>query len=258
MRLMLILAGLLLAWGSASGEVPAVPALPAVSVPFRSGEIAVDGNFGDAGWEKAAKIELAALPLNHQSSDSRRVPPTAVLLTYDENFLYIAFLCEDDRIVPAGEKYDDALHAGDVVETFIDGIGDHRQFFEIQQNASGLARDVNYLYTGFNTVPDENGYLTDWNNIWDDLCCNIRNLRFAGRELPDGTGWFTELAIPASELLRRNGKRQFAPGMVLRANFVRLDCVSGDESIAVSWSATVYGRPHRSPGRMGFLKLSPR
>ena len=254
MRLMMILAGLLLAWVSTSSEVPAVPA---VSVPFRSGEIAVDGNLGDTGWEKAAKIELTALPLNHQSGDSRRVPPTTVLLTYDENFLYIAFLCDDVRIVSAGEKYDDALHAGDVVETFVDGIGDHRQFFEIQQNASGLVRDVNYLFTGFNTVPDENGYLTDWNNIWDDLCCNIRNLRFAGRELPDGIGWFTELAIPASELLRRNGKRQFAPGMVLRANFVRLDCVDGDESLAVSWSATVFGRPHRSPGRMGFLKLLP-
>ena len=183
MRLMMILAGLLLAWVSTSSEVPAVPA---VSVPFRSGEIAVDGTLGDTGWEKAAKIELTALPLNHQSGDSRRVPPTTVLLTYDENFLYIAFLCDDVRIVSAGEKYDDALHAGDVVETFVDGIGDHRQFFEIQQNASGLVRDVNYLFTGFNTVPDENGYLTDWNNIWDDLCCNIRNLRFGSCRMEPG------------------------------------------------------------------------
>ena len=64
--------------------------------------------------------------------------------------------------------------------------------------------------------------------------------------------------LSAPELLRRSGRRQFAPGMTLRANFVRLDCSGENRSAAVSWSPTVFGRPHRSPGRMGFLKLLPR
>ena len=253
MRLAGILTGLLLA---AAGW--AAPAVPSAEVPFRRGGIAIDGKPGDPGWKNAARIVLAAEPLNQRFGDYWATRPTTVLLAYDETFIYIAFLCRDDRIVTAGEKHDDALHAGDVAETFIDGTGDYRQFFEIQQNAAGLARDVNYLFTGFNNVPDEDGYLTDWNNIWEDICCDIRGLRFAGGKLADGSGWFTELAIPAPELLRRSGRRQFAPGMTLRANFVRLDCSGENRSAAVSWSPTVFGRPHRSPGRMGFLKLLPR
>lgn len=73
-------------------------------------------------------------------------------------------------------------------------------------------------------------------------------------------GWFVEAALPAEELLRRTGRGSFEAGEnALLANFVRYDYAAGKaEPDMVFWSATVSGRPHRSPGRFGTLLLLPR
>ena len=63
---------------------------------------------------------------------------TILFLTYDENNLYLMAICKDENDQPAGKKHDDELHRGDAIEIFIDGIGDHKQYLEIQINSRNL------------------------------------------------------------------------------------------------------------------------
>ncbi len=199
--------------------------------------------------------DSAVIRLEHPPFGAKQeaIQPTEVRLAYDANFLYITFLCADAEIIPAGEKHDDLLHRGDAVEIFIDGSGDHRQFYEIQLNPKGLARDVNYLFTGETLKLDAQGLYLDWGNVWDDANFNIPDLRVTAKTRQDG--YEIECAIPAKALMRRRNRATLSPGDKLRANFVRFDSSKTSECVISNWSPTAFGRAHRSPGRMGFLIL---
>lgn len=234
------------------------PQPPQVKVPFTQEKINVDGKDDESAWKNAAVIQLREPAFGERKNPIREKLPAKVLLTYDKNYLYFTIICMDRNDRPAGEKHDDELHRGDAVELFIDGIGDHKQYFEIQMNTRDLVRDVNYLFTGTAAELDENGILRDGRNQWDDPCYNIPDFKHKSSFLysNDGkkTGWRIEAALPAKALLRRSGQTQFSKGMKIRANFVRLKH-EGKEMHSLFWSPTVFGRPHRSPGRMGTLIL---
>ncbi len=227
----------------------AAEALPEVRVPLRRGEIKIDGEGNDPGWKNAAVIRLDKGPLG--TIQEEKIRPAEVRLAYDSSFLYVSFFCFDSKVLPAGEKRDDELHAGDVVEIFIDGTGDGRQFYEIQLNAKALVRDVNYLFTGKELKLNEHGIFTDWGNVWDDPAFNLAGLKVAAKILPEG--YRVECAIPAKDLMRRRGRDVLTAGDRLRANFVQLDYAKDGSCVMSYWSATMAGRPHRSPGRMGTL-----
>ncbi len=230
-----------------AAEIP----LPEVRVPLRRGEIKINGEGNDPGWKNAAVIRLDKGPIGTAPEKKNTNRSAEVRLTYDSSFLYVSFFCLDSEVLPAGEKRDDKLHAGDVVEIFIDGTGDGRQFYEIQLNAKALVRDVNYLFTGKELKLNEHGICTDMGNMWDDPAFNLAELKVAAKLLPEG--YRVECAIPAKDLMRRRGKDILTAGDRLRANFVQLDYEKDGSCVMSYWSATMAGRPHRSPGRMGTL-----
>ena len=150
-----------------------------------------------------------------------------------------------------------------MAELFIDGTGDRRRFFELQFNPAGLLRGTEHFFTGTELRLDADGLWTEWDKVGERQDCILSELRHAAGMLRDGEGricgWFVEAALPAEELLRRTGRGSFEAGKRLLANFVRYDYAAGKaEPDMVFWSATVSGRPHRSPGRFGTLLLLPR
>ena len=150
-----------------------------------------------------------------------------------------------------------------MAELFIDGTGDRRRFFELQFNPAGLLRGTEHFFTGTELRLDADGLWTEWDKIGERQDCILSGLRHAAGMLRDGEGrvcgWFVEAALPAEELLRRTGRGSFEAGKRLLANFVRYDYAAEKaEPDMVFWSATVSGRPHRSPGRFGTLLLLPR
>lgn len=250
----------------------APPPPPEVAVPYRQGAIQLDGDLDDEGWRNAAKFSLRARPLNLSPDAPVDMPGgTVVLVTYDADFLYVAFACQGRPGHIFGRVRDDELHRGDAVEVFIDGMGDRRQFFEIQVNPGGgllaparpegVVRDVNHLFTGVDPSVDAQGMYTRVSEQWSFAEYDLRDMRHAVATLPDTDGeplfWHVELALPAKELLRRSGERTLTPGRELRANFVRLAYPegAGRPMRCMFWSETAFGRPHRSPGRFGRLVL---
>ena len=232
----------------------AAPPLPESGVPFRRGEIHIDGKAGDSGWENAVPLRIDSSPLDRENSVD--VPFTEVRLAYDDTMLYVAFFCLDHDIRCSGTKRDDPLHTGDVVEIFLDVSGDFRRIWEVQFNASGLVRDVEYLFGGGETLFDADGLWVEMNQIHEYPGRDFPGIRHAAGFLHDSsgeeTGWLIEAAFP---------RKAFASERVpseIRVNFVRYD-YSGvsREPLMAFWSSTVAGRPHRSPGRMGRLKFQP-
>lgn len=243
-----------------AGLPAAAPAPPETGVPFRAGAIEIDGRPDDPGWKAAAVLKLDRSPLGEPAAAP--VPFTEIRLAYDETTLYVAFVCRDDDIRPAAGP-DGLLHTGDVAELFIDGTGDRRRFFELQFNPAGLLRGTEHFFTGTELRLDADGLWTEWDKVGERQDCILSELRHAAGMLRDGEGricgWFVEAALPAEELLRRTGRGSFEAGKRLLANFVRYDYAAGKaEPDMVFWSATVSGRPHRSPGRFGTLLLLPR
>ncbi len=255
MRKWSIISALLCCCILGAAEIP----VPETEVPYRKGAINFTGSVSDPGWQQAAVVKLEKIPLNMPPETYRIPQATEVRLTYDADFLYIAFFCHDTEIVSAGQQHDDQLFQGDAVEIFIDGIGDHRQFYEIQFNPANLVRDVNYLFTGGKLELDRDGIYTDWPNVWDDPALNLTAIRHKATILKNANGkttaWLVEAAIPAKYLMRRRNDRKLRPGDELRANFIRLDHTKDQKYTMSYWSATIAGRPHRSPGRMGKLIL---
>lgn len=235
--------------------------LPSVTVPRAQTAPVLDGTLSPGEWSGAAVVEEFC-PAIGTSAEPLRGRETRVYLRWAPEALYVAFDCVDDEVycVP-GHVHDDALHEEDVCEVFIDGVGDARQYVELQVSPDGICYDSMFVYS---TEPrsDANGRVEGEmiaRHRWSFPEWNIKGLRAAAART--GRGWSAELAIPPRSIVRRLGEKQFQPEMRLRVLFVRYDHVpraDGERDlIHQAWTPILHGNPHNSPARMGSLILAP-
>ncbi|MFQ3578131.1 MAG: carbohydrate-binding family 9-like protein [Verrucomicrobiia bacterium] len=250
----------------ADGPTLADP-LPRLKVPYTKVVPAMNAEPGEAVWQKAAVIPR--LTLSKDGPEGVKPLPTEVRLLWTEDHLFVRFQSVTKAIlVPHGAARDADHHQGDVVEIFLDPVGDGRQVCEIQVNPRGGILDVLWLATA-DPKSDEAGVLTeefhqrDW---WIFRHWNIVGLRVANHlahQKEGGIAWTCDIAIPGEALFRRLGRRTFE-NQELRANFLRYDgqedVLTGrrKEEIFMNWSTVRHGCPHISPSRLGILDLSGR
>jgi hypothetical protein len=214
----------------------------------------------DPAWEKAAVISGLTISSDGENSDAAPAPtPTRVLVLWSPGALFVRFVCTDRELYVPHEGRDAALYEGDVVEVFLDPVGDHRQWYEIEVSPENDVLDLNTVMSG---PPKSlsNKMLTgeamrEW---WPDRSFTVEGLKTAVRRTKEG--WIADLAIPASAILRRTGGDKITP-RALRANFIRYDfsTPSGKpEMLPLNWSPVNTGCPHISPTAMGELMLEGR
>jgi hypothetical protein len=163
---------------------PAAPPLRQFQVTRAATPIKIDGVLDDEAWKTAAVIDL---PYEWFPGDNATPPvKTDALVTYDGNYLYVAFRCQDpnpkairahlmDRDALATFLQDD--HVGFSVDTF----NDERHAFQFRVNPLGVQVD--------GTFSEANGAEDfSWDAIWNA----------AGRITVDG--WEAEIAIPLRQL----------------------------------------------------------
>jgi hypothetical protein len=238
-------------------------ALPSVQVPHADRAPAINAAPGDPSWSGAAKIDSLQLSEN-ASPGLKAIPQTAVLLQWDRANLYVRFVCEGDAEIYSPFSGRDApYYKGDVVEVFLDVIGDGREYVELEVSPNNGVLDQIYLCT---TEPKcgANGVLEAGiidRDLWIFPSWNLDGLRTAARRNGKG-GWIVDMAIPAS-ILKRTGRKEFGP-MAIRANFLRYDYPRKEqgarggndrEFVPLNWSSVEAGCPHISPSRMGRLQL---
>ena len=230
---------------------------PAVSAPV------IDGDLSDSCWESAATIPTL-FPARGVTGAS--LQSTIVKAVWTNDFLYVAFDCVDAEVWSSGQlKHDDNIYTEDVVEIFIDGKGDQRQYIEIQIAPDGTNLDLMYVFSHSGEMEHTaDGRVVDAisrRDRWGFREWEMVGLKTAARKTE--RGWTAEAALPAAQIVRRLGVKEFASGMELRVQFMRYDhvpVVESDDSskrriIQQNWVPVVHGNPHNSPALFGTLKL---
>jgi hypothetical protein len=157
---------------------------------------AIDGKLDDPVWSRVPPLEslLPTLASGQKATQAQ----TTVKAAWDDSYLYAAFRCEEpqrEKLSIVGEKRDDPLWMGDVVELFVglsDKPGPFRQFMV---NPKGVAFDQ-----AMDGEESDLSFDPDW-----------KAAAAAGPK-----GWTVEMAVPWSAL---GGAPK--PGETRRANVGR-------------------------------------
>ncbi|MCP4704669.1 MAG: carbohydrate binding family 9 domain-containing protein [candidate division Zixibacteria bacterium] len=161
---------------------------PTMEVSKITGEIKIDGDLDDSGWQSAAKVDNFA---EHSPGDQTKPPVnTEAFITYDDNKLYIAMICYDDPSVIRASfcERDRGVGADDNICLLIDTYGDASWAYELNVNPYGIQADAIWSQNG--------GEDDSYDMIWES----------AGK-ITD-SGYQVEVAIPFSSLRFPNKKEQ--------------------------------------------------
>ena len=152
---------------------------PELKISRAAGPIKIDGDLSDAGWRGAAKADNFAE--HNPGNQTKPAVDTEVLITYDDENLYVAWLCHDDPAeVRASFCERDKMFSGDYVILMLDTYGEATHAYEIAANPYGIPGDL--LYSS--AYGEDSGY---------DMI-----FQSAGRITDDG--WVAEMAIPFASL----------------------------------------------------------
>jgi len=178
-RPLIVLLSLAVASVGAASEAYDVVYHPEMTVGKSSGEIVLDGRIDDAGWAAAGRADTFA---EHNPGDQTRPPvDTYALMTYDDDNLYVAWVCYDDpSLVRATMTERDRIWQDDYVILTLDPYGDQVWAYEIAANPYGIQGDLFWSSNG----GEDMGY----------------DLVFETGAAINGESWIVEMKIPFSSL----------------------------------------------------------
>ncbi|MBN1400206.1 MAG: carbohydrate-binding family 9-like protein [Anaerolineae bacterium] len=194
-----------------------------------AGPIVIDGRLDEAAWADAQAVSLLL-------ADSGAGPrqETIARLLWDDDYLYVSFLCQDRDIWGITTERDQDIYNQEVVEVFVDADRDDRGYVEIEVSPLNAVLDLFMLNNGTHRKG-----LWDWNS--EGLLTAVSVDGDPSRRESADRSWTVEMAIPMADFLT-------APhvppevGDVWHLNLYRIDRgEDGDEYSA--WS---------SPGRINY------
>ena len=144
-------------------------------------EIRLDGVLDEPAWQLASP---AANFIQWQPSPGEPAPePTEVYFLYDDENLYVGFICYDsepDRIRVNDLREDFQFNGTDSIALILDSLNDDRSAFQFGTNPAGARRDAQ--------ISNDSSFNNEWDGVWD-----VRVTR-------NGEGWVAEFVIPFKTL----------------------------------------------------------
>jgi hypothetical protein len=152
---------------------------PTLVVPKTDEIIKIDGELDEPAWRLAGKADNFA---EHYPGDQTEPPvETEAFITYNNDNLYVAFVCYDDpKIIRASFCDRERVHTDDNIALCIDTYGDAAWAYVLNVNPYGVQADA--LWSA--NVGEDGGY----DMIWES----------AGKVTD--SGYLIELAIPFSSM----------------------------------------------------------
>ena len=157
---------------------------PELSVDKTEGKIQIDGDLSDPGWANAAELDNFVERYPGDNTDPEVETTTRV--TYDEDYLYIAFVCLDDPgSIRATMCQRDQFHSDDEVAVLIDTYGDASWAYEFFVNAYGVQKDnlwsnVGGEDSGFDMIWHSAAHVTD-SGYQVEIALPFAGMRFPNR-----------------------------------------------------------------------------
>ena len=160
--------------------------------------------------------------------------PTRFKLGWTRDELRVLFHCADTHPWATLTERDAPLYEEEVVEVFVDPVGDLASYFEIEVNPLNAVLDLVLRR-------NRSGYTKDF--AW--RCDDLRTAARVG-----DSWWSAEFAIPFRSLVAEPPQ----PGAQWRANFFRIDRPAETPRELSAWSPTSLGTFH-VPEKFGVLEF---
>ena len=189
------------------------PGSNTVIIPKLQGPVKIDGELGEAVWRKAAVLK----PLRSHNGDIPEFEQTEVRIWYNDQALYLGWICHDTNIQATLTNRDGNLWEEEVVEFFVTPSALNR-YFEFQWNPVGTIFDA--VVT--NTLDEQNiskGYNFDFTFNASNLVSAVIMTGGGGDANHRAKGWQVETMIPFKEIDQPVPK----PKDVWRGNFFRIN-----------------------------------
>jgi len=177
--------------------------------------------------------ELSAIALRETATGEPPKQATWFKTAWNDQELRVLFWIEDTHIVAAMTERDSLLYLEDVVELFLDPVGDLETYFEFEVNALNTVLDL--------VLRREE---TEYHKNFQWQC---EGLRTAAQRHPNG--WCAEISIPFASLGAN------PQGARWRANFYRIDHPEQAPLELSAWSPTRQRNFHL-PERFGVLEFT--
>ena len=226
--------------------------LPAHTIRRTSDKIAIDGDAAEETWRKAERVSAFV------TWDGKETPDvTDVKMAWDDDALYILFVCRDTDIQASITNHDGALYQEDVVEAFIDPEADEKTYMELIVNPLNATLD-NYCLC--NPRHNMNAGILGWTlKDWQTAVKVAGTVRPPGDAAKNDTdeGWSVEMRIPFSSVALTDGPSGKAPpdGAQWRMALTRY-AHPGGKFLHTAWSAPYSpGWPHMTE-RFGKITFS--
>ncbi len=154
---------------------------PSLLIERRVGEIKIDGNIDDAGWQqvKTAENFTNSFPIFGTKAKEK----TTAKMTYDDDYLYILMDAYDSspQNIRASYSARDRMFGDDFMGIVLDTYGDGTRAFEIYSNPYGIQGDLFWTTTNedesYDLVYESEAKITD--HGWQlEMKIPFRSLRF--------------------------------------------------------------------------------
>jgi len=221
--------------------------VPKLIASYTESEMNIDGLLTETIWQKTQSVFLRENKSGQKLTDSTY--STKVQTAYDQNNLYIAFICKDPDIWGKFTDRDQHLWTEEAVEVFIDTDTILNTYVEIEISPNNVLFD---------------SYIVDPVNIDIDATkeFDLEGIRTAvsldgsvNDENDLDRRWTVEISIPLKELV--NDNNLIVPGRTeWRINFYRIERERAGESMGYAWSPT--GARFHKPKVFGILKFGNR
>ena len=216
--------------------------VPSYEARRATGPIRIDGTLDETSWTSTPRIS----GFRHIYDPSRPSKyPTEAAIVWDDEHLYVAFVCADPAPWGRMTNRDDPLWEEEVVEVFLDPDGDEENYAELEVSPNNVVVDLLLPRRGADTAAA--------------LRWNIEGLQTAVSR--DARGWTAEMAIPWTSLAAAGVTTAPQPGHQWRVGLYRIKRPGGpdradksaDEFLA--WSLTRAERGFHDPERFGSVKF---
>jgi len=209
-------------------------------------ELIIDGDMNEEEWTSTDATANFVLLGDDET------PPATVTwskILWDDDFLYVAFFCEDLDIWATFTGHDDQLYLEDAIEVYIDPDGDGLNYIEIELNP------LNTIFDLWLDKPwDQGGHGTSsWN--MDGLATAVKVMGTIADNGDTDTAWTCEMAMPFQEMSFVAESMNYPPVSddIWRFNLYRFDREETDDPNAeqTGWSQT--GGGQHVPDKFGTI-----
>lgn len=178
--------------------------------------------------------DLPRVQLKETVSGGEPEQGTTVCAAWTDEELRVVLDAVDAEPWATLTERDAPLYTEEVVEVFLDPVGDLESYFEIEVNPLNTVLDLMLRRS-------RSGYKKDFSWRCDDLRTMVRRT---------DNGWAAEMAIPFASLIAEPPRA----GSRWRVNFFRIDRPRGRDRELSAWSPTKLGTFH-VPQRFGVLEF---